>query len=685
MHKNHITHQKIRKYNLFFIFVLIIKIFVSGVFSSDYQNVLFIPFVNHFVTSLDNPWAWVYLNHDIVKLEFPYHPLMLYTLSPAIFVINHLGLMNVFLVNLFFKLPILFADLLIFHTLVKITRSPIKSFYYYFCSPIVIYASYMHSQLDIIPVAVMFYAFYLLKSKKILLAASCYALACCFKMNAVLLLPIFIIYLYKHYSIFKAIQSLAVIFSIYLVVSIPYIFDEGYRFLVLFNDKQNLFFNLGITMGNIMVYIPLLCLLFVYLKFLSYQKVNFNLLDAFCCMTNSIFLLMIQPQSPAWFVWIIPFLCLFIINFSEEKKHMYIYYSVLNLVYISFFLFFHVGDYGDLTFLTHRINMKIDNHFLSNCLFTLLEAQLIAIIYFIYNLAIRNNDIYNKKQAVLIGISGDSGSGKTTLLKDLMDILKDELLVLEGDGAHKWQRGSYHWTKFTHLDPKANYLYQQADKLYNLKHMHSINYRNYNHDTGRFNIIRNLVPKKFIVIAGLHVFYLPKMRKLIDIKIYINTADDLRLYWKIKRDTTERCYTIQEVKKQFSNRRKDADKYIRPQKQFADMIITYFTEDDIENNASDPHIKLRIDVDSNLDLSDLLEYLEENHFPYTWDYSDDLKTQYLVLDKDFSKSNLDNLVYQIANYDEITSYNLGLKAGFRGIIQVIILKMLSEKLREKDV
>jgi hypothetical protein len=333
--------EKLPWYYMLFALVLVVKLVVLGCFSSDYQNLLFIPFVKHFVTFFDNPWQWAYLNQDTVGVEFPYHPLMLYTLSPFAFVIEKMAVENVFLVNLIFKFPILFADLTIFYILVKVTKNYIKSFYYYFCSPIILYAAYMHSQLDILPVALIFASFYYLKNNKIYVASLLYAAACCFKMNSALLLPVFIIYLYKKHHQLRTVYSLLLIFLVYAIVSLPYVFSEGYWQLVLLNHKQNLFFNMQIAMGNVAVYLPLLCLLFIYLKFMSYPKINRNLLDTFCCLTNSIFLIMVPPSSPAWFIWLLPFLCVFLINFSNIKKRVLANYALLNLVYICFFVFFH--------------------------------------------------------------------------------------------------------------------------------------------------------------------------------------------------------------------------------------------------------------------------------------------------------------------------------------------------------
>ena len=54
--------------------ILIVKIILMGLFSSEYQDKLFFPFINHFVLNGGDPWNWVYTNN--LNYEFPYHPLM---------------------------------------------------------------------------------------------------------------------------------------------------------------------------------------------------------------------------------------------------------------------------------------------------------------------------------------------------------------------------------------------------------------------------------------------------------------------------------------------------------------------------------------------------------------------------------------------------------------------------------
>ena len=141
-----------KKERFYFLLLLLIKILLCIVFSSDYQDKIFFPFVNFFVENGRNPWDHFLTTNP--EVAFPYQPLMLYILSPFTWIISYFGLEQNFVKPLLFKAPLIFADCLIYFSLRKICRKDYKKILlYYFCSPIVIYASFVHSQLDIIPTA----------------------------------------------------------------------------------------------------------------------------------------------------------------------------------------------------------------------------------------------------------------------------------------------------------------------------------------------------------------------------------------------------------------------------------------------------------------------------------------------------------------------------------------------------
>ena len=92
-----------------------------------------------------------------------------------------------------------------------------------------------------------------------------------------------------------------------------------------------------------------------------------------------------------------------------------------------------------------------------------------------------------KKSPFIIGIAGDSGAGKSSYIRVLEDCLgKERIMFIEGDGDHRWERNNTHWEEFTQLNPKANYLYRQAEDIKLLKAGNTVERVDYDHSTGKF-------------------------------------------------------------------------------------------------------------------------------------------------------------------------------------------------------
>ena len=678
---------KINKFIVIFAVIFIVKIILAGLFSSEYQDSLFIPFINQFLSGNLNPWEYVWQNN--LKLEFPYHPIMLYIHSIGLFIINLLHIKSAFLTNIIFKIPMILADLGIFYLLLKIFKDkPFKVLFCYFLSPIVLYASYLHSQLDLVPIFMLFYSFYFLKNFKFLNSAIIYALSLCTKFTSVLVFPILIGYIFKNYKVLKTFYYTVIIAGIYYLISIPFLFSKGYQHLVLFNSKQDLFFHLSIDIGNVAIFVPLWVILFIYLRFSAYKKINLELLDSYIILTLAVMLLFIPPSTPAWYLWLVPFISLFVINYSKKNINILSAFIALNIFYIIYFVFFHIGDYSDLSFLGNTLDLKINNLFLKNIFYTLLETVLICNIYMIYKIGIKDNKVYKSKDTVVIGIGGDSGSGKTSLLTQMKNIFGENIITMEGDGCHKWERDNKNWTQYTHLDPKANYLHNQMREIMKLKNQEAILHSDYNHETGKFDEAVKITPKPFVILSGLHPFYLPKMRKVMDLKIYLNTNETLRKYWKIKRDTAQRGYNPDKVMQSISDREVDAKKYIEPQKDFADLIIEYFPQEDFDykNINSNPILNLKLTFSSSLNMEFFLEILNVNKISYEWDYSNDLRTQYIIIKgneaPNYSLNILSKLEFK--NLKELIKKDITLSQGLDGVVEYIILKLIEDKLREDN-
>jgi uridine kinase len=174
----------------------------------------------------------------------------------------------------------------------------------------------------------------------------------------------------------------------------------------------------------------------------------------------------------------------------------------------------------------------------------------------------------------IIGICGNSGSGKSTVLESLKKVFPfDSNLQLETDRYHKWERQSYEWKSYTHLNPHANNLEKLSDDTYLLKMGESVEMIDYDHTTGKFTAPVKVESKNFIFLCGLHTLYKDSLRSHLDFKLYIDTQEDLNNYWKVRRDREERGHAVDTILKKIEERKLDYEQYILPQRNHADCIL----------------------------------------------------------------------------------------------------------------
>jgi len=663
--------------------VTLVKIVLMAVFSSCYQDELFVPFVSHFTANLDNPWQYFYSTGSTV--EFPYHPLMLYTLSAFYIPAKALSGGSPVVINLLFKMPTLLSDLLVAWLLLRLMPNKRREvLIFYFASPIIIYSCYMHSQLDMMPTALLFLSTYLLSRGRTTWSAVSIGLAACMKLHVMAALPLMLVYMVKVDRKKDIPLFLLVIAGLYAAFSYPYIMSDGYFYMVLANKKQSLLFDTFYGIGGLSLYLPIFASLIVYMRFAFYNKVNDDLFFTFVGILFSVFIFLVAP-SPGWYVWILPFLSIFYIKLYARNSRVMYMHAALSAAYVAFFVFFHVSEFCELTFLGTPVDLKLGSLTMKNAAFTGLETVLFGTVYAMYRFGVKSNSIYKKHYATVIGIGGDSGSGKSVLLSDIKAMLGDKVLEVEGDGAHKWERYDKNWQNYTHLDPKANDLHRQATNIFALKMGRSVFMADYDHDTGRFTEPREVAAKEFVIMSGLHTFYLPLMRKLVDLKIYMDTDDRLRKHWKVLRDTSERGYTKEAILAQMEKRTPDADRFIHPQREFADMTITYYVdgEFDIGDAAHGPDVKLKVTLSASVHVDELLNRIIASGVEVAWDYADDLKSQYIILGRPPDASLIENMSAEvIPNIDEITTDRSLWSDGYRGFVQMLVLMVLSEKSKE---
>lgn len=228
-------------------------------------------------------------------------------------------------------------------------------------------------------------------------------------------------------------------------------------------------------------------------------------------------------------------------------------------------------NYELLCHLIHLYDYNLNNHnYLDNVLYNFLKDFSIdyKCIDIDYKLLISNCN--------LIAIAGDSGSGKSSLSKYLSKLFGNDVITLETDRYHKWERGDINYNTYSHLNPNANHLEKMYKDVYDLKIGNEVFQVDYDHTSGKFTQKEKIECKKNVIVCGLHTMYETNINTISDIKIYLDTDRELIKKWKIQRDVNERGYTLEKVLKQIEIREKDYEEYILKQKENADIVIRFY-------------------------------------------------------------------------------------------------------------
>lgn len=670
------------------IIVSIVKFVLMGLFSSDYQNMMFIPFVRCFLEG-NNPYTYYFENN--LLYSFPYPPLMLWIESIGVWLIEMFQVENIFIINFLFKAPLLICDIVILIYLLKICGKKRKYILLlYFCSPIIIYSTFMHGQLDIIPTMFLVVSvFYLLqpKGKNTGLFTVALLAAIMTKFHIIAVVPLVYWYLYKKKGTKSCLFSLAGLFCGAILIVFPYM-GQGFLELVLLNKEQATITNVYFDYQNVKLYLPIFAIMVVYLRVIQLNNMNRTLLMCLIGIIFSIFLITVSPM-PGWYVWIVPFVLIYFVEINENRYKVLMQYIIFCFLYLIYFGFLHKTEYVDLYIANISLHfLKYSNELVRNIVFTMLTATLLLMTVSMYQFGIQKNSIY-KRNALpfIIGIAGDSGTGKSELLNSMEALLGEKrILYIEGDGDHRWERGNSNWEQYTHLDPKANYLYRQARDLQVLRSGNAVKRVEYDHDTGKFTTLHRINPKKYIIMCGLHSLYLPQMRKALDLRIYLDTDENLRRFWKIRRDTATRGYSGADIVAQIDKRIPDAQRYIYPQKKFADLIICYF-DSSLHNYYDTNHevvlsVKLTMDIEVNLE--DIIEDMMKAGIKVLHQYDEDLMHQSLIIDGNSVLSGYNEftkLAYShIEQFADLFSEEIIWRNGIEGIVQFFIVMLICRRM-----
>lgn len=183
-----------------------------------------------------------------------------------------------------------------------------------------------------------------------------------------------------------------------------------------------------------------------------------------------------------------------------------------------------------------------------------------------------------RPRPIIIGVTGGSGSGKTSVSRAIFDQLHGHsLMMLQEDSYYKSQDDVpfEERTKVNYDHPNAfdtDLLIEQLEDLLNWKTIEIPVYDYAAHTRSKEVVVQE--PREVIIVEGILTLNDARLRELMDIKIFVDTDDDIRIIRRIQRDIEERGRTLQSVIDQYLETVKPMyHQFIEPSKRYADIIV----------------------------------------------------------------------------------------------------------------
>ena len=212
---------------------------------------------------------------------------------------------------------------------------------------------------------------------------------------------------------------------------------------------------------------------------------------------------------------------------------------------------------------------------------------------------------------VILGVVGDSATGKTTITDGLVRVLgEDNVAHIGTDDYHKYDREQRKELGITPLNPECNHMDIMAQDLELLRNGKPILKPIYVHSDGTFTAPEYVEPKPFAIVEGLLGYYTEELRETHDVRVFLSPPEELRRKWKIDRDSSKRGYTEDEVLADLDKREPDSEQFIRPQRRYADLIVTFRPTDD-DSEVVDAELTLMEGL-PHPDLSPLVESAKDD-------------------------------------------------------------------------
>ena len=179
---------------------------------------------------------------------------------------------------------------------------------------------------------------------------------------------------------------------------------------------------------------------------------------------------------------------------------------------------------------------------------------------------------------MFIGICGGTGSGKTTIARSIVDAVgRESVVLIEQDSYYRnladMPLDERHQANFDHPDSIDSDML--VNHLMRLKQGLSVEMPLYDFVTHtRSDEIQVIEPRPVVIIEGILIFAEARVLDLLDMRVFVDTPDDVRLMRRLRRDITERGRTFERTLEQYERTIRPMHfEFVEPSKRHADIII----------------------------------------------------------------------------------------------------------------
>jgi len=183
-----------------------------------------------------------------------------------------------------------------------------------------------------------------------------------------------------------------------------------------------------------------------------------------------------------------------------------------------------------------------------------------------------------RNTSLVIGIAGGTGSGKTTIADYILETVGPEKIAFLPHDAYYRDLSDLSQEERSQVNfdhPSSLETELLIEHVQNLRNQETIQLPSYDFKTHtRTQATIPIKPQAIILIEGILIFAEPELRKLFDLKIYVDTDADIRFIRRLKRDIDERERTTQSVINQYLDTVRPMHlEFVEPSKRYASVII----------------------------------------------------------------------------------------------------------------